>query len=64
MWHYLQEKNPCTPEKAEMKQIIENESNLLNKIISNFFFHIGLGWPAGPLARYRAGLVQRNSSPV
>ena len=25
-------KNPCTPEKAEMKQIIEKESNLLNKI--------------------------------
>ena len=64
MWHYLQERNPCTPEKAEIKQIIENESNLLNKIISIFFFHIGLGWPAGPLARYRAGLGQRNSSPV
>ena len=48
-----------------MKQIIEidNESNLLNKIIKIFFF-IGLGWPAGPLARYRAGLGQRNSSPV
>ena len=61
MWHYLQERNPCTLEKAEMKQIIENESNLLNKIISNFFFHIE---PAGPLARYRAGLGQRNSSPV
>ena len=64
MWHYLQERNPCTPEKAEMKQIIEKESNLLNKIISHFFFHIGLGWPAGPLARYRAGLGQRNSNPV
>ena len=63
MWHYLQERNPCTPEKAEMKQIIEKESNLLNKIIS-FFFHIGLGWPASPLARYRAGLGQQNSSPV
>ena len=64
MWHYLQERNPCTPEKAEMKQIIEKESNLLNKIISLFFFHIGLGWPAGPLARYRVRLGQRNSSPV
>ena len=63
MWHYLQERNPCTPENAEMKQIIEKESNLLNKIISHFF-HIGLGWPTGPLARYRAGLGQRNSSPV
>ena len=48
-----------------MKQIIEieNESNLLNKIIKKKNF-IGLGWPAGPLARYRAGLGQRNSSPV
>ena len=48
-----------------MKQIIEieNESNLLNKIIKKKFF-IRLGWPAGPLARYRVGLGQRNSSPV
>ena len=60
MGHYLQERNPCTP---EMKQIIEKESNLLNKIISHFF-HIGLGWPAGPLTRYKAGLGQQNSSLV
>ena len=64
MWHYLQERNPYTPEKAEMKQIIEKASNLLNKIFSYFFFHMGLGWPVGPLAQYRAGLGQRNSSPV
>ena len=50
MWHYFQEINPCTPEKAEMKQIIEKESNLLNKIISYFFSHrAGLAhWP-GPI---------------
>ena len=64
MWHYLQERNPCTSEKAKMKQIIENESNLLNKIVSKKNFHIGLGKPAGPLARYRVGMGQRNSSPV
>ena len=34
---------------TEMKQVIEKESNLLNKIISHFFFHTGLGWLASPI---------------
>ena len=34
--HYLQERNHPT---TEMKKIIEKGSNLLNKIILNFFSH-------------------------